>query len=326
MNYSKLPYQAAAFCLTSSFAMGVNVDWDGDSDLDFNNASNWDGDVLPGTGDRARYFAVQPGGTVTLSADITVGRIQAGASFTDQAVDVTIDTSGSTLNLTSVSNTVRAESTTTPSSFTLIGDFTVGDGTSFSQPGIVADAPSSITFSSATLTGDSGVNLIIHAEGAVTLSDSIIVSPQGVSVLEGPVGFDGANSVTSDITLGSGGGLSFTPGGEVAVTGDIDGTGNWVFDLAGQSGSTPTYIDAETIDITNISLDVSNMSGTDTIVLAEYDSLVGSQFASVSGLGGRSVDYNYQGSGLIAIVPEPSWTVPVLAAFLPLFGLRRRMK
>jgi hypothetical protein len=185
-----------------------------------------------------------------------------------------------------------------------------------------------------------GANTLDFSGGAATtstISDTMITNFSEVQVTRATLAVDGSNSVDSDIRIRLGGKLKLGSGDSLSVAGNVAGDGDggtWVLDLIASPDS-GGFINAQSLDITNINLQASNVptgaSGSNPVILATYQpgQLVGSDFkngwAGLTLGPNQRIDYSFNGNS-IAIVPEPSLALPILAGFLPLFGFRRRSR
>ena len=147
---------------------------------------------------------------------------------------------------------------------------------------------------------------------------------------------NGIASIDGPLVLENGSNLSLNGSSNVSVTSvsatTSGGGSNWVFDVTGASSTTP-LLTADTLDITNISLDLSSTTSFPSqVILAEYDvgGLTGTTFnGTITGLpSSHFIDYNFgpNGNQIALVVPEPSMALPILAGFLPLLGFRRRSR
>jgi hypothetical protein len=195
---------------------------------------------------------------------------------------------------------------------------------------------STLDLNGATL---SGTNKVLEFTGAgqTTMSNSTIESSfLYVGISHEGIIIDGNNAIATTLILNDASLEFSSPSDKLSVTGSllttVPGGADWVFDLA-NTDSDHVYIDAATItSLDSTNLNVSNIEWSvndfNPVILAEYESLgSGTEFASVTGLlPGQRISYNYRGLNQIAIVPEPSLALPILAGFLPLFGFRRRSR
>lgn len=78
------------------------------------------------------------------------------------------------------------------------------------------------------------------------------------------------------------------------------------------------------LNITGATLSVTGASGNQgTLVIANYSGTLSGTFDSNNLPADWSIDYNYQGLNQIALIPEPSTVIPLVAILSP-WILRRR--
>ena len=189
--------------------------------------------------------------------------------------------------------------------------FVEGTGSTLSVKATGADVVVSANVTGTT--GDSSSNFLGVADGGVVDANRVLVG-NGGQIL----GFDG--TIKGDTLVGAGG--TIAPGlpvglplGSLSFLGNVDlsqnGGGTFAVDL-GASG-TSDFIDVSgTFSIANATLDVT-VGFPDTglaYIIAHYGTLLGTTFATVTGLPSASwhVDYNYRSLNQIAIVSD---SVPV---------------
>jgi len=183
-------------------------------------------------------------------------------------------------------------------------------------------------------------------------SGSISFNPQitgnmTVNNIAGTTVLTGSNPYTGPTTI-SGGILKLGMNGSIANSSVVSIAAGGVFDTTSQStfamlatqqftftlnpanGGAAGLINAAGLDITNANVNFSpggDLAG-QTYVIADYTSLVGTQFASVTGLeNGYTIDYAYDNGTEIAAeaVPEPTTSGMLVGAFGTMLWFRRRV-
>lgn len=296
------------------------VDWDGGpsgTGIDFNLPANWDGDVFPGSTGTARFTDVghdgSPGFDVSsLSSSITVGSLDFNSTKNWRIQ------SGS-------ANVLTVESVISNS-----GSGRIDLNGSFSSPGdldiVIGFGSRRIRLQNGSLVGSGNLSI---TGGQLDLDSSFSINGYSqTSILSGAVVVRVGADIGGIVDIQSTADLRFIGNtSAVSTVSGVSGSGDWVFDLAANSDVASAFVDVTgTADIGSLTLDLRNNPSTGDMVLASYGTLTGGQFANVIGLGpGQSINYNYGPNGdQIALVPEVSLASPLLAAFLPLFALRRR--
>lgn len=314
-----------SFCLLTNPAYGVNWIGTGDVDGDFNEPSNWGG----GLPDSGKYAVVSVSDTLNLTEPITARgvRVNSGAS-------VIVDASGAPLSINSSSGTDF--STSGGGQLTVIGDIiSLGAGSTLNLSGAGGGA---IVLDGAEVGGSPSSGDSVRFDGNVTLTGATKIDStiEQVDVIAGSVlkVAGGGNSISGDLLLFGGSGLSFEDAGDQLVVGSISTPGaeggDWIFDLT-STNSNP-YLVAGDISLDGTFLDLSNLSASvesrNPVILASYSGLLsGGEFAGITGLApNQKIDYDFNGQGLIAIVPEASLVAPIFAGFLPFFIFRRRSR
>jgi hypothetical protein len=304
------------------------VNWTGSAgDSDFNNPANWDGGSLPGAGDVAAFNNQ----SATLSSGTAIGTLNARRSVTINGGSTTGGTGPLTIN---GATAINSQDTGGGANLVLNGDF------KFANSGISrvrVQSSSSVIFGPGASVSGVGSNYVrFEGGGDITLSGVTFDNFDRVSINNQRVVVSGVgNTVTSKVELTYGGELAFLSAGDRLIANEVSSasSGGWVFDLTTWN-NTDGYIDAQTIDLSSVSLDISNLNVEkvntfNPVILGQYGpgGLTGGFVNEGSlWLPNQRIDYNFNGSGLIAIVPEPSLALPILAGFLPLFGFRRRSR
>lgn len=309
--------------------------WSGGSSADptdFNDPDNWTFYLggTPGSGDEA-FFQVDA--TAKLSSNTTVGRVELATKFANVR-EVTVDTNGKTLTLDLITS-ATANAGTGSATLNLKGNVVFAA----SQPSIQAGSTGRVVFDSGTLTSTGGGTLPVYGGGVVELKSTAVGSGIGsVNVSGGTeLNITGTSSIAGNLRLEGGTSLALGGTDTLNLTGDIytisasSTAADWVIDLAGTSANT-SLINAADINITNIDLDLSNVPSYTApdvpYVLATYTgTLTGDEFASISGLGGHQIVYNFGPlSNQIAIIPEIGHATPLLGGLLPLLMVRARRR
>ncbi len=309
--------------------------WSGGSSTDptdFNDPDNWTFYLggTPGSGDEA-FFQVDA--TANLYSDTTVGRVELSTKYANVR-EVTVDTNGNTLTLDLITS-ATANAGTGSATLNLKGNVVFAA----SQPSIQAGTTGRVVFDSGTLTSTGGSSLPFYGGGVVELKSTAVGSGIGSVNISGgtELNITGTSSIAGNLRLEGGTSLALGGTDTLDLTGDIytisasSTAADWVIDLAGTSPNT-SLINAVDINITNIDLDLSNVpsyTATDVpYVLATYTgTLTGDEFASISGLGGHQIVYNFgPSSNQIAIIPEIGHATPLLGGLLPLLMVRSRRR
>lgn len=325
-NFSFFTLSALFSVLAVPSGYSAKISWTGSAgNNDFNTSANWASGV-PGAGDIARF---EIDAITSLSSDTTIQGL-----FVKSQSEVYIDTGNSTLTMTDSEAVVVRNSGIEGSDLTMTGNFVFGSATAK----IETLGGSSLLLDNATLSTSSvGLNqLDIIGEGLTILRNTVIDNSFGIVaashelvLISGP-----GNEVDGAFVL-DGSALFFEePSAQLTLGNALSTTagGAWLFDLTDTDSDSYISVTGGITGLENIDLDVSNISWSvndfNPVILADYGTLApGSEFKSISGLlPGQKISYNYRGLNQIAIVPEPSISIPILAGFLPLFGFRRRSR
>lgn len=330
------------------------VVWDGGAgNSDFNNRFNWSSNRAPtftNDGNNPGFetpFFVDQSATALLSADLrTVGL------YVQDGSDVNVGTGTNVLTLSDYTNTnwfnvFVDDNSTLNFTGNLRGD--INDLNVFVETG-------SELVISGTISHDDNLNLRYTGGGDIELQ-SVAVTSFNSTVVEGNSNLllTGASNLQSSVTVDSGSSLNgdgtitgdldlrgtLSPGnggsGTLSVGGDLNnqdfvnsGAGTWVFDAIDSANrdfvSVGGNLDVGVFDLNLVGLTSGSASASAPIILAEYGSLSGVQFASVTGLvGNQRLVYDFGiNSNQIAIVPEATLILPLALSFLPIFLFRRR--
>lgn len=314
----------------SKAVAATTVLWSGAGDgSDFNSDANWGGpsDSAPLSGDTAAYLN-SSAPNVALTSDAEVKALVAAGWA--QSTTVAVDTGASTLTLEGI-DVIGSSG----ASLTLQGDYNfdpaIGGTARFKiTPG------STLTVDGAVFsTADSTATLGIYngASSGTVLFDGVSIDTfdRVVVQLGQIIEFSNTNTIDSDLGLYTGATLSFdTTGDKLDVSGNLTGTGTWVFDVS--PGTDPFIEVVNGLNVDGITLDIpaTGFAGahpSSPVILAEYGTLSGTDFANHSSiplLPGQRIVYDFNGDTQIAIVPELAYASPLLVALLPLFVARSR--
>ncbi len=302
--------------LASSLNAGI---WTGGATLDdFNTRGNWDNSKAPlinnnSTANNGHSAEFTSDAEPTVGGEISTFLLSVGNNAA-----VTLATGSNSLTLGN--NTSPAINIASGSSLAFSGKI-VGGTSDFTDLNFNIDGAAS--FSGTIM--NSGYSIDLTGSGETTLTNTTVAS--SLSVGNGST-LKGTGTVQENFSM-AGGTLSpgTTGAGTMNVTGNVSGSGTWVFDA----------VDASNRDLLNVTgnLDVSgftlNLSGTPSIasgpiVIGTYGGNLTGQFSSVSGLGpGQSISYSGgQIAITAAIIPEVTNIIPLSLAFLPLVTMRNR--
>jgi autotransporter-associated beta strand protein len=206
------------------------------------------------------------------------------------------------------------------------------------------------TLNAAAVTGGSGnatVNFS-YSGGSHTFAPRLTgtmtvnkFSSSGTTILTGSSSFVGATNVLAGtLKLGGSGSITSSTSVALAAGGVLDTTAlasgtftmlasqKFVFTLDATGNGSAGLLDASALDITSAVVEFAVAGALDdaNYVIADYTSLTGTSFATVTNLpAGYAIDYHHNGTqiALIQTVPEPSALAALLGG-LAVTGLRRR--
>jgi fibronectin-binding autotransporter adhesin len=280
------------------------------------NATNITGNVQLGSSDSLRAFTFIGG--VTLANNPTVNL--AAISNTTTGGVVTISTVPLTLNSNATLNVNQALTLTSGITASTSRILTINSGTT----AVMLGGPLSLGSSSNSVTlAGSGTNVVmtlttgtggIGIDGLAVTSSAANTYNGATTITSGSLSLTGAGAIggSTSVTLGSTGVLSvagITPTSySLAAAQPL----TFVLDPTGLGSAGLLNAAGKTLNITNGQVNLSSLATLDdpVYILANYGTLTGSSFASVTGVPtGYSLNYAYAGGTQIALVaaviPEP---------------------
>jgi len=274
-----------------------------------------------GANSTASGTATVSGGTMTLNSTSQVGYNGKGTLNISGGGAVVLVGGTGTLTLAynaGSKGTLNLGDGTTTAGTLNAGSVAAGSGTAtvnFNHTGSYTFAP--------ILTGSLSVNKL--GSGTTTLSaTSTYVGKTAINAGTLAIGSDGSIATSTGVSISAGATFDTTAKAFVML-----GSQKIVFQLDATGLGSAGLIDAASLDITNAVVDFSTLGTLDDLVyvLANYNSLIGSSFASVTNLPtGYSLNYSYSNGTQIALtsVPEPSSCVLIGLGIAGLALLRRK--
>lgn len=265
--------------------------------------------------------ATVSGGTMTLSGTSYVGYNGNGTLNISGSGAVVVVGGTGTLTLasgTGSKGTLNLGDGTTTAGTLNAGRVAAGSGTAtvnFNHTGSYTFAP--------ILTGSLSVNKL--GSGTTTLSATSTYTGK-TSINAGTLALGTNGSIANSKSVSISAGATFDTTAKAFV---MLGSQKIVFQLDPTGLGSAGLINAASLDITNAVVDFSTLGTLDDLVyvLANYNSLIGSSFASVTNLPtGYSLNYSYSNGTQIALtsVPEPSSCVLIGLGMTGLALLRRK--
>lgn len=296
------------------------------------NATVINGNVQLGTSDSNRAFQFTSGVTINNNPTITL------AALVPTTGVVTIQTAPLTLNSNATLNVNQPLTISSGITAASSRVLTINAGTTaviLGGPLALGSSANSVTLagtgSNVTLTATSGIGGL-GIDGLAVTSAAANTYNGATTITSGSLSFTGSGSINSSsaVTLGAAGTLSVVGITPTSYALSAAQPFTFVLDPTGLGSAGLLNATGKTLNITNGQVTLNPLATLDdpVYVLANYGTLTGANFATVTGLpSGYNIDYNYLGGSQIAIVaiPEPgTLTLMALAGCAGLVWLRRK--